>query len=339
MLQLENETPFSVDMMVTQSRDGRDTLVVAIKATFDILPEVAISAKQRPVQLGDAYFAEPQASSLKYPSDILLPKPGVDIVYIGSAIAPGEQPVRSLMAGLMVGDIEKRLQIFGDRTWIDGTISKPQPFLSMPIIYEHAFGGVHHFREDLELGADSAVYDAENPIGKGFAGQRKKKAEFNGLTLPNIEQPGALIQHVTDQPEPCCLAAVPPMWSPRKDFAGTYDEQWQKKRAPLLPVDFDQRFFQVGAAGLSLPQASIEGGELIGLHNLAPEPEIEFCLPICRPRIQVKINGTCREVDPVIETVLIEPFENALCLVWKGVVDCERQVSRVEKIHVALQSL
>ncbi|MCV5264373.1 DUF2169 domain-containing protein, partial [Escherichia coli] len=41
---------------------------------------------------------------------------------------------------------------------------------------------------------------------------------------------------------------VPPFFEARQTLAGTFDEEWIENRKPMLPLDFDRRFFQSAPA-------------------------------------------------------------------------------------------
>ena len=73
---------------------------------------------------------------------------------------------------------------------------------------------------------------------------------MEGLPVPNLEDPAAPLEQIGQTPPPACLAPIAPSWLPRRLFAGTYDERWQRTRAPYLPDDFDPRFF--ASAGSSV---------------------------------------------------------------------------------------
>lgn len=319
--------------MVMTDRHGRDSLVVAIKATFTISPKIRIADEQVPLTLADEFYADPVNSSIKYPSDIYLPKPGFDVVFRGSAYAPGEQPVPALMAQLIFQNSQLQMRVSGDRVWSNGRPTAPQPFLSMPLLYESAYGGVHHFKSQEPMGPKSCVYVPENPVGQGFAGKRKEK-EVEGLPVPNLENPQQLLHLFGDKSTPICWGAIAPSWVARSRYAGTYDEQWQQSIAPALPQNFDERFFHVGSSGLSFPQAKIQGGESVRLINLAPESDIAFNVPACPLDVSVSLMGGVHSVPVDVETLLIEPDENRFCLTWKGVFPCERKATLVEGVNV-----
>lgn len=331
MLQLKNTTPFPCVHVVSMDADGRDVLLVAIKATFLILPKVVIASEQVPVIMADEYHADPVASSLKYPSEIMLPKPGCDVVFLGSAYAPEQKPVPALIAQLIFGGAQKPMQVIGDRVWSGGVPNNPQPFSVMPLTYEKAFGGMHHFAPDKPIAADSCVSIAGNPVGKGFVGKRKTR-ELDGLPLPNIEDPRQLIRSAGDAPVPVGIGAIASAWESRGRYAGTYDDAWVQKRSPALPEDFNPLFLQTGAPGLSFPDRKIQAGESVRLMNLAVEPDVSFAVPDCPMDLRVTFMGKKQPLQMAIETLTIEPDENRFTLLWKAIFPCERKATFIDEV-------
>lgn len=331
MLQLKNTTPFPCVHIVSTDADGRDVLLVAIKATFSILPSVAIAKEQAPVILADEYYADPVTSSLKYPSDVMLPRPGSDVVFVGSVHAPEQKPVPALIAQLVVGGVQKTMQVIGDRVWSGGTPSHPKPFSEIPLTYENAFGGVHHFAPDKPMAADSCVSVPGNPVGKGFAGKRKSR-ELDGQPLPNIEDPRQLVRNIGDSPLPVGIGAIAAGWEARRVHAGTYDEAWVECRSPALPIDFNPLFFQTGASGLSFPQKKIQAGEPVRLLNLALQPDVSFAVPDCPLDLRITFMGSKQPLPIHIEALTIEPDQNRFTLLYKAVFPCERKATFIDEI-------
>jgi len=167
---LENKSDFTGDLIPAQGSDGRIYVVVVVRGTFDIgdTREIVKSDEQDPVCFGDEYFGEEGKSSIRMAADTAIRKPGTDIVMIGSAYAPNQQPVSKMNVTLSVGSLSKNVSVFGDRVWehtLGKThISRPKPFEKIPIVYEHAFGGVDARHEN------PAKHDWEkrNPVGTGF---------------------------------------------------------------------------------------------------------------------------------------------------------------------------
>jgi len=335
MLQLENNTPFESQFMMNSDTTGADNLVLGVKATFSILPKVVLAEEQVPLKAVDEYLGEPGLSSLVYASEMLPPKPGSDIILNGHAYAPGGQATGMLDTQLSIGESSKTIRVFGDRLWINGGISEPQVFEKMPINYEHAFGGTHHFAPDKPLASDSALAIEANPIGKGFIGKRSNK-NMIGQGLPNLEDPRYLIRVPSDQPRPMSYGYTLPGWQPRSRFAGTYDVKWTKTRAPFLPLDFDQAFYLNGSEGLSFERRKFLGGEAVRLINLASQADIQFTLPSYALKSYFKLDKKWYEAALAIETILIEPDLNRFSLIWKTQFNCDKKARRVSTIRVDL---
>jgi hypothetical protein len=99
---------------------------VVCKATFDLLPGVAkLSQAQDHPNENDDYWNDDPVRSLHAPSDLTPFKPRADVLLVGHAFAPRREAVRSLLVRLVVGLIDKSIEVFGDRFWTsDGTVSE-----------------------------------------------------------------------------------------------------------------------------------------------------------------------------------------------------------------------
>jgi len=338
MLQLENNTPFDSQFMMTSDSNGADILVLGVKGTFTLLPQTVLAEEQVPLKAVDEYLGDPGVSSLMYASEMLPPKPGSDIILNGHAYAPAGQLTRVIDTRLSIGDVAKTVRVFGDRLWVNGGISEPQPFEKIPLVYENAYGGTHHFAVDKPLGPDSSTAIPTNPVGKGFIGKRTNH-EMIGQMLPNLEDPRYLIRVPTDKPDPMSYGYSLPGWQPRSAFCGSYDEQWAKTRAPFLPLDFSERFYLNGSAGLSFERTKFAGGEPVRLINLATQADIQFNVPCYEMKSFFRLDGHWYEMVMAIETILIEPDLNRFSLIWKTQFNCDKKVRRVSDIRVDARSV
>jgi hypothetical protein len=327
VLQLENRTPFKATIAVLPDRAGIDTLYVVVKATATLRPTLSLSEVQVPLAMADEYYGDPAASSLRIVSDMHIGKPGTDVLLVGSAWAPDRRPVSGLHVSMSVDDRRKTIQVMGDRVWRDGRPSNPQPFESMPLVWERAFGGWHRR-------GDQVLAEERNPVGCGFAGGRSA-AEMEGLAVPNLEDPEAPLQQVGEAPTPACLAPVAPSWLPRRGCAGTYDQAWQRSGAPYLPKDFDPRYFQCAAPEFVFDRY-LQGGEPVDVSGVLPDGPLTFAVPELRLAVAVTVAGAQEEPPVNLETISIEPDANRLCLTWRASVPCDRKALKVEKIVVSL---
>ena len=336
MLQVRNDTPFVVVLLLFPDEQGIETVYVTVKATFDMRPGgLEVAAVQRPLFVMDEYWGSPEHSSLKYASEAHLMRPGTDVVVIGEAHAPRGCPTDSCPVSVQVGSMRKTLIVSGDRIWRGGTvsprISPPEPFLKLPLVYERAFGGKHETR------AGNWVYEPRNPVGTGFRGKRSA-SEMLEMRLPNLEDPAERITSITDSPAPVGFGYTASSWDPRRTFAGTYDQAWQTHRAPYLPLDFKPAFFEAASPGLHSPRP-LTGGEPVELVNLSPSGAARFRLPRCELRAAVRVASSEEHPPLLLDRVLIEPGASRLCMLWRGAVPCDKRVLKVREAHVHMHSL
>jgi hypothetical protein len=327
MLQIDNQTPFYPVMSVLPNREGVDTLYVAIKATLMLRPKLSLAPVQVPVTLADEYHGDPADSSLKHVSELHVGKPGTDVLLLGRAWAPEGQTVAEAWVRVAVAERQKTIRILGDRSWRqDGTATAPEPFEAMPLVWERAFGGVHPL-------ADRMLAEERNPVGVGFAGKRGAE-KLAGHPVPNLEDPAMPLEQLGQLCTPACFAPSAPHWLPRRAFAGTYDERWQRTRAPYLPADFDPRFLSCAAAELAFDRY-LQGNEPVEVRGATPDGPISFALPVAHLEVEVKIGGGHERPPANLETILLEPDENRLCLTWRAALPCDRKVLKIERVTVA----
>lgn len=326
MLQLHNNTRFVADMVMFPDEKAIDTLFVMVKASFQIGQGLTLADEQVPLVKSDIYWTEPGKSSLKYASDMHTGKPATDIVMLGHACVPEKNEATQLDVNLSVGQVNKTVRVFGDRHWQDGKITKPTPFRTMPMVYEKAYGGFHITNGDI------VAIDARNPVGRGFAGPRKVE-EMNGVPLPNLEDPRKLIREPGDQPDPACFAPCAPNWQPRSSFAGTYDEHWQKTRAPYLPTDYDSRFLNTAPLDLIFP-GTLQGGEPVTISHMHPKGTLTFEVPPIKLVVRIKIADREETPDPHLETLILEPNQMRFSMAWRAKIVCDKQLLKVSDVTI-----
>lgn len=334
MLQLMNDSGFAAMFFASPDPDGVDSLYTVVKGTFRIGSAVVRAPEQVPVTLADEHHGDPAATSVRVPSDISLVKPGTDVVLLGSAHAPDHRPVTWLDVTLVAGPLQKSVRVFGDRVWnaagLARGISAPQPFTVMPLLWERAFGGTM-------LSGAKVQGDSRNPVGAGFY-RSGADTPLHGLPLPNLEDPAQPITAPSDAPPPAGFAPVGAHWLPRLTFAGTYDEQWQRSRAPFLPTDFDTRFFNIAPPGLTSP-AYFTGGEWIQVWGVSPAGVIQFQLPRFEVGVIHVSDGRRETVKADLDTVIIEPDGERVMLVWRSALRCDKRVRKVQLIAIQARDL
>jgi hypothetical protein len=207
-------------------------------------------------------------------------------------------------------------------------IAEPSPFDSMPLSYEKAFGGSDTSHPDPAMHA----FEKRNPVGTGYiiSGKPEKIAD---TYLPNLEDPASLIMSWKDKPAPAGFGFLARDWQPRLNYAGTYDESWQRQKCPLLPDDFNELYFNAASPGL-IAEPHLIGGEAVKITNAAKDGDIVFRLPHQKLEIDIIIKGKAEIHYPVMDTVIIEPEENRLVLVWRAAISCKRKLLFVEAIRI-----
>ncbi|WP_444993950.1 DUF2169 family type VI secretion system accessory protein [Aliikangiella sp. IMCC44359] len=328
MLQLKNATPFATEIAIFPNDQGIDTLYTMVKASFILADSLVLADEQLPPQIEDEYYGEPGQSSIRVASDFHTGKPATDIIMLGEACALNTQPVQQLDVQLTVGQVNKRVRVIGDRHWHNGSISQPKPFTTMPILYEKAFGGLH------QIDQENYLAEEQNPVGCGFVGKRSKQ-EMNEQPLPNIEDPGQLLQSLGDKQQPAGFGFCSPDWLPRRQYAGTYDSVWQQKRAPYLPADFDKRFLNAAHPDLIYP-GYLQGGEPISIKNMHPEGEIKASVPEVKLLCKVKLGEQSHTPPMNLETLILEPNKKQLSMVWKAEFACDKKTLNIDEIEIKL---
>jgi hypothetical protein len=330
MWQVDNRTPFAAERGWVRDRDGAEVWLVALKCTFDILPDgtTVVSAEQPPVLRAPEYYGEPGKSSIKYESDLVLTKTTTDIIVLGHAYAP--RPVTQLDVGFRVGSVQKVLRVFGDRTWGTFGPSAPQPFVKMPLVYERAFGGV-----DQRSAHPERDWEWRNPVGVGFAVSRENAG---GLPVPNIEYPDECASSWSDRPRPAGFGPIGSHWQPRAQFAGTYDDRWMQTRQPLLPEDFDARHFQCVPPDQQAPEF-MRGGEPVVLQGMTAGRRVDCILPRVFPGFEARFADGSREIhrERKLHTIILEPDYPRLSLVWLSALPCHFKVHKLERTIVTIK--
>jgi hypothetical protein len=264
----------------------------------------------------DGFYGRPGESSVRYESDLVPFKPGTDVVLIGHAYAP-KPMIRRIDVTVRVGSLERTCRVNGNRRWQKTFgflgISEPEPLEKIPLVYERSFGG-----QDL---SSPEVKDHErenrNPVGCGLWA-RKSRLEPEEVALPNIEDPANPIKGRQDRPRPAGFGFIGRHWQPRLAYAGTYDQNWAEKRSPLLPLDFDERYFH-GAHPDLVFNGHLQGGEPVEIIHASPQGSLRFTLPRMRP--QVALISTAMEwtyAEPRFDTLILEPDESRIIAVWRA---------------------
>jgi hypothetical protein len=335
MWAIENRTPFAAERTWVRERDGAETWLVAIRATFSITAngEVKVADEQQPVVQAPVWAGEPDRSVFLYDSDLYRTKVATDVILHGHAYAPGGRPVESVDVTMHVGAVNKTLRVIGDRLWDRGlmgvSLGRAEPFMKMPLSYDRAFGG----RDIEKYGPDRPAWDERNPIGTGFA---RSSGVRIGKRGPNVEYPGPTTLAFGD-PAPAGFGPIPSSWLPRRKHGGTYDEKWERERQPLLPEDFDDRFYSCAPEDQIYP-GYMKGGEPVELRNLTPKGVLTFKLPSVVLGFRTFfLTGDVIHHRAKLHTVILEPDVPRVIIVWHTALPCHAKGLKLRKTTVVVK--
>ncbi len=188
MLNIKNKSPFKTEVSVMPDKNGREILILVVKASFTLTSPLRIAEKQIPVTIADEYWDKPDESSLRYASDMVLSKPGTDVALVGQAWVPDGQKAQIMDTMVAIGEQHKIVRVYGDRWFTKGFLglkmTDPEPFQSIPLVWERAFGG----RCLINKNKNKYVSEEHNPVGIGL-NAREENQVIEGQPVPNLEDP------------------------------------------------------------------------------------------------------------------------------------------------------
>ncbi|MFY2558306.1 DUF2169 family type VI secretion system accessory protein [Corallococcus terminator] len=331
-----NETPFTFEFTGLSDEEGRPLLLLVVKATYSIGDAgLTLAEKQLPVRWGGEAWGKPGESSDKYEPEGAFIKPATDVALLGHAHAPHKGATEVLVA-LQVGPLKKVVRVVGERTWFRSmgrvAATKPLPFEKLPLTWERAFGGWDR--------TDPArpTFEPRNPVGTGFRASPRHFEE--GLKLPNLEDPAEPLREFGQRVTPIGFGFTSPHWQPRAKYTGTYDEAWNTTRKPLLPKDFDRRFFNAAAPGLIAP-GYLKGNESVVIAGASPRGRLAFSFPgQPTPVVTVRLRGGA-DISPELrlDTVILDLDAEQVSLLWRGHVPLGEGLHDVRALRVTAEGV
>lgn len=336
--EVHNHTRYAYESLLLNDEEGMPQFVPLIQATFAIDPPggtVALLEEQPPIDVAGQWYGDPAVTSVRSEPQIAFQKLATDVVMRGHAWAT-QANTTQLRVGIRIGPLTKLVRVVGDRFLVrrGGAVSvtEPRPFEKIPLIYERAFGGWDR------RSADEREHrcDPRNPVGVGF---RIAALDIDDqAALPNIEYEDQPLRSYGDAPDPAGFGFMAPNWLPRAAFAGTYDAAWDTLRKPLLPRDFDRRFFNSASPGLIAP-GHLRGDESVVAIGVSPQGRVAFDLPgVVPPECIVEVRGRRRISMPTaLDTVVVDMDELRLSLTWRAHVPVRNGPHDI--LRVAVRSL
>ncbi|MDQ1832571.1 DUF2169 family type VI secretion system accessory protein [Massilia scottii] len=323
--------------------DGERLDVLVVRATFDFAAHgerITLAAQQRSIVAGDVYAGpvstDPLRAVIEEDGDLVPYKPGTDILVSGRALAPGGLAHTQWVAGLRVGGLKKLLRLHGPRQFrkrlFGWRVGPALPVASVCLDYRLAYGGcidvAAEFTGDGEV---DTIRHRANPAGIGWlpspadykhlgrAGRAfvaRWVAEQKMLDAPQIEAALDPVTHPFQRLPPEGFGPIARWCTPRVGYQGDYDAHWRSTRYPLLPDNFDARYFQNAPADMVITP-HLRGDETVTMTGLLPEKTdmaLSGWLPIVAARLAS--GGDVISV-PLLDTLRFDLDRRQVSIVWR----------------------
>ncbi|MBI4699609.1 MAG: DUF2169 domain-containing protein, partial [Deltaproteobacteria bacterium] len=306
-MEIVSTSPLRAGLLVWQRRPREWILTVYSKATYDLAPgESPLASEQEELQAEDSYWQGEPSRSLYAPADAVPLKPRADVVLVGSAFAPGGAPVRSLVARLIVAEINKSIEVFGARALApDGALQQGEPFAEMALAYEGAAGGP----------------GTRNPVGIGLGA----RDPYGRRLLPHFQSRGMKLARPDMPIEPIGFGPIAPSWPERIERLGRHAAIWSPRDWPSrpLPEGFDLGYFNVAPRDQQV--AALRDDECIVLENLHREHRrLVTKLPGIRPAVFVEGRGPATRTPMRADTLWIDTTRGRCALTFRGELGLDR---------------
>ncbi|MEJ6391617.1 DUF2169 domain-containing protein [Gymnodinialimonas sp. 2305UL16-5] len=317
MWTVTNKTPFATHGYPARDAAGAEHWALAIRATFDLtngaLPRLAET--QTPIRLVPLY--DDNAEEMLEEADMMPFRMGCDVVVAGHAHPPRGTRPDAFPVRLRVGTIDKTLICHGPRRQVGNRIIQDGPAATTRLSWRNALGGP-------DIAGLEDPLDA-NPLGMGYASY--PLPEETALELPLISD---------DSGRPVGFGALPPHVMPRRGFAGTFDEDWERRRAPRFPADFDARFYNAAPPD---QVAELKGGETLHLDGLDPGGAVSFRLPQAILTARTRIDADVIEHRFRLISVYLDLDASRLSMIWNSAIPCAGRDGRVDGSVVRLRQI
>ncbi|MDQ1835220.1 DUF2169 domain-containing protein [Massilia scottii] len=332
-IKLNNQTPLSAVAIKHRDHLLRSHVLVIAKATWRLSTgrlapaehQVGLHRRQCSVCLGDLDLDPVQLKALRprlaeeivwLDHELSPPKPMFDVIVAGYATAPLGHPHAFIDAAVRIGthvaSIRAHAPRFWHRRWLGYRAEAMAETVGrVPISYALA-----------DWASGFPIKTSSDP------------AELPAL-LPWIEFLHSSSERGRHTRVPAGLGFWPENAAHRSIHAGTYDDAWQKKRAPDLPADFNPRFYNCAHKELQLAQAPPDGTP-IRLVHLAEQAIIDCAFPaltLCaQGRTAAGEIRSAQSMKP--DTLVIEPDQDRMSLVYRVLLPDGEQAEAVRTVRM-----
>jgi hypothetical protein len=292
--------PFAVGSLVWRDARGALVCTVIAKASYELAPGQCSMLKDPvPLQEADAHWDNAPTNSVRIPSDLAPFKSAPEVVVVGSAFAPAERPLQSVTARLVVGSVDKPVEVWAPRQFRrDGAIEGASRLARFSLRYEHAAGGP----------------ETDNPVGLDVT----RTDAWGRVPIPQLLPPFFELKRPGDYIPIAGLGPFASTWPPRALHLREQDRAWlhRPSEAPL-PPGFSAKFFQVAPPDqwLDRPLAANERLILEGLH--AEVPRLVTNLPGIEPWVIV-VDSRSEPLRLQGDLLVIETDQALATLTFRG---------------------
>lgn len=284
-------------------------LMVTAKATFTVDRNGRVQLDE---QTPEPLYAAPVTTSNGLLPVDLFPRtsPDFEVFLLGTAYTEAGRPAPQRRVSLSVGSVRREIEVFGDRVWSGDSFSAPQPFTTMPLTYELAFGGTFDVLVDEH--SKLRVVDPINSLGRGFdigtymkhmGAELKAPEGYPQLPnhvdrLPNLEHPDAPIRQRVDAPAPVGWATLPTDSGLKLKWALDRIAAEQ----PIEQHEIDARVYLQAHPDWVIPVPP--SAAIVEMHGVVPWGSLSFRLPRLRPLVDIH-NAGATQVCPLAPQMLV----------------------------------
>jgi len=282
---------------VWQTRSGSFVLTVVCKTTYWLAPgEAVIAAEQEAVNEADDHWDDDPNRSVRAPSDLMPTKLRPEVTLVGYAYAANEQPVRSLVARMIIGDVDKSIEIHADRTFLpDGTLHEGPRFTRMRLTWERAGGGP----------------GTSNPVGM----RADVRDAYGRRAVPNLQPTDTYFSSRDEFFAPVGFGPIASTWPSRAELLG-------RAAAPAGEGLEGHTAAYYNAAPADQRLTVLRENERIVLENLHPKYQrLVTNLPGYRPAMFVeRAHGTVTRVTANADSLWIDTDRGIATLTWRALI-------------------
>lgn len=274
-------------------------MTVVARTTYRLEPqECELCGEAEAVALRNEYVGGDPTQALAIATDLVPHKARADVLVVGSAFLGAN--AASVMARVAVGAVDKTIEVFGERVFLqDGSIRPGAKLTRVPLGWDRAAGGP----------------DTWNPVGV-----RLDRMDGLGRTvLPNLQPPGLYITERSQTIAPTGFGPISPRWPTRwKLWTVGGEPTVARFRDEALAEAVDRSFFN--AAPIDQQLDAIRPQERIVLENLSPSHPV---LMTALPAVRVRATFAGRDVPMLGDTLLIDTDRQLCFVTWRATLDDE----------------